>query len=223
MEQNNHPAKYQTDQEWQEALRDRFGQLHTKISDLSNEATSYKSLSDAWQRKYNEMKQENAALYTKSKNFNELLDELQARCDRYEKALNAIIGRNMPVPNKADMIKIVRKALGLDEGVKIANEAISGEGKEEDARDKIALICHALAEEVAKDAGTAEEYLKKEGVDVDKIKEDAKFIAWLAELAALLHGAAQGQPIKINQEEARKWYDDGATPYQCFRETWNME
>jgi hypothetical protein len=58
---------------------------------------------------------------------------LQARCDRYEKALNAIIGRNMPVPNKADMIKVVRETLGLDEGVKVANEALSaGKGDKED-------------------------------------------------------------------------------------------
>ena len=26
-----------------------------------------------------------------------------------------------------------------------------------------------------------------------------------------------------NEAEARKWYDMGCTPYQCFRETWAME
>lgn len=143
------------------------------------------------------------------------IDDLQARCDRYENALKEIRFVHKSSDSSATW--------HLQQVQNVAIQALSGEGKEVDTRDKIALICHALAEEVAKDAGTAEEYLRKEGVDVDKVKEDAKFIAWLAELAALLHGAAQGQPIKINQEEARKWYDDGATPYQCFRETWNME
>lgn len=39
---------------------------------------------------------------------------LRARADKMEQALNAVIGRNIPVPNKADMIKIARVALGLD-------------------------------------------------------------------------------------------------------------
>lgn len=152
---------------------------------------------------------------------------LQAKCERYEKALNNIAKPISYLQRQAEAecarldghyaYQLANSAPYLQG---IANEALSGEGGKEVA---IAKICHALAEEVAKDADTAEAYLKKEGVDVEKVKENAKFIAWLAELAALLHGAAQGQPIKINQEEARKWYDDGATPYQCFRETWNME
>jgi uncharacterized coiled-coil DUF342 family protein len=120
MEQNNHPAKYRNDQEWQEALRDRFDQLHTKISDLSNEATSYKSFSDAWQRKYNEMKQENATLYAKSKNLDELLDELQARCDRYEKALKEI-----------EILGDGATIMHLRTCKKVANEALNGEGEKE--------------------------------------------------------------------------------------------
>lgn len=151
-----------------------------------------------------------------SKRFDNLLgkyEALQAKCERYEKALNEIAAPNLYTPDTWDVI--------AHNMISIANEALSGEGEKD--RNNIATICHALAEEVAKDADTAEAYLKKEGVDVAKIKENAKFIAWLAELAALLRGAAQGQPIKINQEEARKWYDDGMTAYQCFRETWNME
>src|ERR1043165_8549865 len=57
---------------------------------------------------------------------------LQAKCNKMEQALNAVIGRNMPVPNKADMINIAREALGLDVGENIANEALSaGEGEKE--------------------------------------------------------------------------------------------
>jgi hypothetical protein len=134
---------------------------------------------------------------------------LQAKCERYEKAL-----KNIEVLGDGATIMHLRTCK------KVATEALAGDGEKESA---IAKICHALAEEVAKDADTAEAYLRKEGIDVEKVKEDAKFVEWMAELAALLHGAAQGQPIKINQEEARKWYDDGCTPYQCFRETWNME
>jgi chromosome segregation ATPase len=131
MEQNSCPAKYQTDQEWQEALRDRFDQLHTKISDLSNEATSYKSLSDSWQRKYNEMKQENAILYAKSKNLDELLDELQAKCDKYELALKEISKQSKideMDANEVDgdisegydaIINVTRNALSAGEGEKV--------------------------------------------------------------------------------------------------------
>lgn len=127
---------------------------------------------------------------------------LQAKCARYEAALKDIAsGKVLPQL--------------------IAQQALSGEG--EKPSDKIAVLCHALAEEVGKDAETARAYLESEGVDMGKLEETARFITWLAELAKLLHEAADGQPIKINQEEARKWFCDGMTPYQCFRETWNME
>jgi hypothetical protein len=145
---------------------------------------------DLYDPKADDLTEENAAL--------------QAKVDRYEKALREIAKSSLAAGQPSFMWQ--------------ANEALAGE--KEAAIEK---ICHTIADEVAKDADTAEAYLRKEGVDVEKVKEDAKFIAWLAELAALLHGAAQGQPIKINQAEARKWYDDGMTAYQCFRETWNME
>jgi hypothetical protein len=29
--------------------------------------------------------------------------------------------------------------------------------------------------------------------------------------------------IKISEPDAKMWYNDGFTPYQCFRETWDME
>lgn len=45
------------------------------------------------------------------------LDRYKARAERMEQALNAVIGRNMPVPNKVDMIKIAREALGLDKAL----------------------------------------------------------------------------------------------------------
>lgn len=48
---------------------------------------------------------------------------------------------------------------------------------------------------------------------------------WKAELISVT-ARATGQSermIKINDVEAKRWYDDGFTPYICFRETWNME
>lgn len=141
--------------------------------------------------------------------------ELQAKCAKYEAALKEIQGKATFPKTENEMGVTIYNIL------KVCNEALSAGG--DGARDKMAALCHALAEEVSKDAETAEAYLRQEGVDVDKIKEDAKFITWLAELAVLLHKAANGQPVKINQSEARKWYDDGMTAYQCFRETWNME
>src|ERR1044072_4237609 len=123
MGQSNHPAQYQTDQEWQEALKDRLDQLHTKISDLSNEAISNKSLSDAWHRKYNETKQENAALWAKSKNLDELLDELQAKCKRYEDALKELV-------RLKDLKDSGQKSLGYDKlkgfAWQAAREALEG-------------------------------------------------------------------------------------------------
>jgi len=37
MEQNNHPAQFLNDQEWSEALRNRFDALHTRIAVLTKE------------------------------------------------------------------------------------------------------------------------------------------------------------------------------------------
>lgn len=54
---------------------------------------------------------------------------------------------------------------------------------------------------------------------------EQKFGIWLAQLYYITANETGLQPseIKINEQEARKWYDDGATPYQCFRETWSNE
>jgi hypothetical protein len=154
-----------------------------------------------------------------AKRFDNLLDNyaaLQAKCDRYEATLKMA---------ECELTSLYRK-LGFKGSniLKEVSEALSGEGeKTENAKEGIVRLILSNAAEVSKDAESAKEYLRNEGVDVTKLADDAKFVAWLAELSKLLHEAAQGQPIKINQEEARKWYDDGCTPYQCFRETWNME
>jgi hypothetical protein len=58
-----------------------------------------------------------------------------------------------------------------------------------------------------------------------RITDDQKFGIWLAELHYITANET-GQPpalIKINAGEARKWFNDGYTPYYCFRETWGME
>lgn len=56
-------------------------------------------------------------------------------------------------------------------------------------------------------------------------KPKVTFPVWLAELYYVTANAT-GLPateIKINEVAARKFYQDGFTPYYCFRETWNME
>jgi hypothetical protein len=62
-------------------------------------------------------------------------------------------------------------------------------------------------------------------MNVDRLTEDQKFAVWLAALHYITANETRLQPseIKINEAEARKWYDMGCTPYQCFRETWAME
>lgn len=53
----------------------------------------------------------------------------------------------------------------------------------------------------------------------------AAFPEWRAELIRVI-ARATGQSeavIKINDIEAEKWYRDGFTAYQCFRETYDME
>jgi hypothetical protein len=57
------------------------------------------------------------------------------------------------------------------------------------------------------------------------IKSGIGYDEWKAELikvTARATGQSEGV-IKINDGEAVKWYNDGLTPYQCFRETWDME
>jgi hypothetical protein len=139
--------------------------------------------------------------------------ELKAKVERYEAALKTI-------EELGDGATIMH----LRTCKKVASKALSGEGeKTENAKEGIVRVILANAAEVSKDAESAKEYLLNEGVDIAKLADNAKFVTWLAELSKLLHEASQGQPVKINQDEARKWFDDGMTPYQCFRETWNME
>lgn len=128
-----------------------------------------------------------------------------------------------PVPaNEREMLSWIETARALCD---TTLQQWKGEGKDEQQRAKDGLMRLMLSgiEEVSKDAESAKAYLKEEGVEMGELEDNVKFVAWLVELSKLLHEAAAGQPVKINSTEARKWYDDGATPYQTFRETWNME
>jgi hypothetical protein len=159
--------------------------------------------------------------------------KLQAKCDKYEAALKVVRNWKLPATGKFWDTEQSRpmsyEACFGSNGARdfmrnVANEALSaGEEKTDKAKEGVVRLLLSHAEEVSKDMESAKEYLESEGVDMTKLENDIKFIAWLAELAKLLHGAADGQPIKINQDEARKWFADGMTAYQCFRETWNME
>lgn len=96
------------------------------------------------------------------------------------------------------------------------------EGKEVTDKQRLARTVVAIAEEVSKDAESAEVYLKSEGVDVEKVKADAAYLAWRSRLMAIVTEHT-GHTAVINDEEARKWYTDGFTPEQCFRETWQSD
>ncbi len=51
------------------------------------------------------------------------------------------------------------------------------------------------------------------------------FEQWIEELIKITAQEINELPttIKINMEAAREWYNDGFTPYMCFRETFNNE
>jgi hypothetical protein len=159
---------------------------------------------------------------------------LQAKCERYEKALNIVQKWQTPSTGQFWDDEKTRpmsyESCYGSNGVRdfmrnVAKEALlAGEGeKAENAKEGVVRLILSNLAEVSKDAESAKEYLRNEGVDMTKLEDDAKFVKWLAELSKYLHEASSGQPVKINQVEARKWYDDGMTAYQCFRETWNME
>lgn len=60
---------------------------------------------------------------------------------------------------------------------------------------------------------------------ISGLDPEQRFAVWLAQLYYITANETKLAPseIKINEQEARKWYDVGATPYQCFRETWGNE
>lgn len=98
------------------------------------------------------------------------------------------------------------------------------EGKEPvNAKDGIIRLILSGCEEVSKDAESAEEYLKSEGVNIAEVKENARYIAWKAELIKLTKGKTGESVVKINDAEAVKWYNDGYTPEQTFRENWQSD
>lgn len=51
------------------------------------------------------------------------------------------------------------------------------------------------------------------------------FEQWLIKLYNVVYEntGLSAYEVIINPAEAKKWYDDGFTPYQCFREVWGAE
>lgn len=76
----------------------------------------------------------------------------------------------------------------------------------------------------------AREYLKAEGIDTDKlvteglekIAKTKAYIAWRKELIQItaIETGRQEIDIKIDDTEAREWFESGISPYYCFRENW---
>lgn len=87
-------------------------------------------------------------------------------------------------------------------------------------KQAFARLVASIAEHNSKDAETAKKYLKEQGIDVSA---DVAWITWLAELRRITEESTGCKKFSINSAEARKFYDDGFTPYQTFRETWSNE
>lgn len=76
----------------------------------------------------------------------------------------------------------------------------------------------------------AMQYLKSEGIDPDKLVAEGlakianikAYIEWKNELIqiAAKETGTQEIDIKINDNEARAWFESGISPYYCFRENW---
>lgn len=90
----------------------------------------------------------------------------------------------------------------------------------DNAKKRFAMMIVNMAEHHSQDAEHATEYLKSEGIDVSDL---IKFITWLKELHRLYKDATGDPEFNLNTKEARKWFDNGLTPYQTFRETYQME
>lgn len=56
----------------------------------------------------------------------------------------------------------------------------------------------------------------------EKGKEFQEWLSQLQQITADKTGKELWE-IKINSDEAYKWFKDGFTPVQCFRETWSTE
>lgn len=55
--------------------------------------------------------------------------------------------------------------------------------------------------------------------------KEKTFEEWLEQLIVVTadHTGKKESEIKIDEAEARKWFDDGFDPYQTFRETYQNE
>lgn len=95
-------------------------------------------------------------------------------------------------------------------------------GKEysDNAKKRFAALIVSMAEHNSQDAEHATAFLKSEGIDVSDL---VRFMPWMQELHGLYKDATGDPEFRLNTKEARKWFDDGFTPYQTFRETFNME
>lgn len=51
------------------------------------------------------------------------------------------------------------------------------------------------------------------------------FDEWKAELITVTarYAGVSERTIVINDQQTKKWYDSGATPWQCFRENWDCD
>jgi DNA polymerase III gamma/tau subunit len=93
---------------------------------------------------------------------------------------------------------------------------------EQHKKEFVRLIA-AIADHNSRDKESAAEYLNAEGISTDSLKKDIDFIAWLSALRNVAIDMTGSNDFKINATEARKFYDDGFTPYQTFRETRDIE
>lgn len=152
-------------------------------------------------------------------------EEVKGKAEKLLDVLEMI--SNAPVPaNEREYISWVITTKNISGGAISEYEADKAlqdwEEGQLSPKEYLACTVVAIAEEVSKDADTAKVYLESEGVNVKKLEKEGHFLRWLAKLYAMTFEKT-GQRAKINHEEARKWYDSGATPEQCFRENWQSD
>lgn len=90
----------------------------------------------------------------------------------------------------------------------------------DNAKKRFAILISTMAEYNSQDAEHAKEFLQSQGIDVTDM---VKFITWLKDLHGLFKDATGDPEFRLNTKEARQWFEDGFTPYQTFRETYQNE
>jgi len=88
-------------------------------------------------------------------------------------------------------------------------------------KEKIMRVLLSIAHDVSKDTESAREYLASEGIVVNL--PETPYAEWRKQLIDVAKEKTGNADFRINDAEAFRWWKDGFTPYQTFRETYSNE